>query len=574
MTNRILNSVLCVLCALCVKNAVAADVSVSTDVEHSVLMRAMRDEMGRTMERLRMGDLEKPYFVSYTARATRRTTLRCDFGGLVISEENPDRSVKAEVRVGDAAFDNTHSVSADSWRYRPFLGDLPLEDDYDALRTSLWSLTDEAYKASLERLSQKRAYKNTKAIVEEIPDLSTDTASRTFLPLAAEGFDRKSWEGRVCELSRAFRNFPALQDSWVYLDVSLENRWYVDSQGGAYARPAEDIELQFGGSAQAADGMESSQTRRLLFRTISQLPALPKLAAEIEAFAAEMTAWARAPIQTEYVGPVLFEGEGAAEFFNQLLAHNVSNPRSLWLENEGEKKRFPTGALTGRTGLRVAPRFLDAVDDPAPVSEDGTPLAGHYVVDDEGMPAQAVRLIEKGRLRDVLMSRSPVKGHPASNGHARGGFWDLPTARPGTLFVSVSSGIPALELKRKFLDLVREAGLEYGLKVSRLAFEDQKGDDDLLSDPAVLLRVYPDGHEERVRDAEFEGVSLRALRDIVAASSERSVYNFYERGHLQGSRGELPASVVAPDILVEEMEFKKTEKKPEKRPYLKHPYFN
>ena len=77
-----------------------------------------------------------------------------------------------------------------------------------------------------------------------------------------------------------------------------------------------------------------------------------------------------------------------------------------------------------------------------------------------------------------------------------------------------------------------------------------------------------------MRDAEFDGVGLRALRDIVAASSERTVYTFDERGHLQGNRGELPATVVAPDVLIEELEFKKTEKKPEKLPYLKHPFFN
>ena len=35
----------------------------------------------------------------------------------------------------------------------------------------------------------------------------------------------------------------------------------------------------------------------------------------------------------------------------------------------------------------------------------------------------------------------------------------------------------------------------------------------------------------------------------------------------------LAASIVAPSILVQEMEVKKTERKPERLPYLKHPYF-
>ena len=537
-------------------------------------MKAMKDELARTMDRLRMGELEKPYFVSYTARSNRRLTVRCDFGGLVIAESNPERTLKADVRVGDAAFDSTHYVALDSWRYRPYIGDLPLEDDYDAVRTALWSLTDEAYKSALEKLSQKKAYRNQHPVVDQIPDLSTDTPAHLLLAPASEIPDRKAWEERACALSREFRKFPAIQDSWVYVDLSVENRYYVDSQGGAYSKPAEDIEVQFGAGAQAPDGMETQQSRRLLYQSNAQIPSQEALTREARAFAEDVSAWTKAPAQSEYIGPVLFTGDGAAEFFNQLLAHQVSNPRSLWLENEGEKKRFGSGALAARLGLRVAAPFLDAVDDPRPETEQGKPLAGHYLIDDEAIPAQPVHVIEKGRLKDLLMSRSPAKGRPVSNGHGRGGFWDLPTARPGTLFVSVSSGMARADLRKRFLDLVKEGGLEYGLEVRRLALEDQKGEDDLLSDPTVLYRVYPDGREERVRDAEFEGVSQRAMRDIVAGSSERTVYNYYERGHLQGNRGELPATVVAPDVLIEELEFKKTEKKPEKLPYLKHPYFD
>lgn len=551
----------------------AADAAVSTAAD-SILMRALKDEMGRTLSRLRMDDLEKPYFVSYTVRDLRRTTLRCDFGGLVTSSAVRDRSLKADVRVGDAAFDNTHYVGADAWRYRPTVGDLPLEDDYDAIRFAAWSLTDDAYKAALEQLSQKRAYKMTKNITEELGDLAPETPARLRLPMAEEAFDRAEWAARLCAVSRVFRKYRGIQGSWVYMDASVENRFFVNSEGAEFVKPALDIEFQIGGVAQADDGMETRHVRRRLYRSASELPPLPRLLKEAEAFAASLSEWAKAPQQGEYVGPVLLEGAAAAEFFNQLLGHNVGNPRAPWLENEGDKKRFPSGALTTRTGRRVTAAFLDAVDDPSVREFEGVPLAGHYAVDDEGVPAQAVALVEKGRLKDVLMSRSPAKGRARSNGHGRGGFWDRPTGRTGNLIVSADGGLPGPELKKRFLDLVREAGLEYGLTVRRIAFEDEKGEEDLLAPPTEVVRVYAkDGREERVRDAEFDGVSLRALRDIVAVSAERTAYNFYERGHLQGNRGEIPASVVAPSLLVEEMEFKKTEKKPEKRPYLKHPHF-
>ena len=67
------------------------------------------------------------------------------------------------------------------------------------------------------------------------------------------------------------------------------------------------------------------------------------------------------------------------------------------------------------------PRFLDVFDDPTLETYAGEDLKGHYVVDDEGVPARRVDLVKKGVLRGFLMSRSPVEGFPASNGHGRRG---------------------------------------------------------------------------------------------------------------------------------------------------------
>ena len=63
---------------------------------------------------------------------------------------------------------------------------------------------------------------------------------------------------------------------------------------------------------------------------------------------------------------------------------------------------------------------------------------------------------------------------------------------------------------------------------------------------------------------EFIGANLRALRDIVAVSKEMKVYDLAWTP---------PASLVAPSILVQEMEIKKTEDKPDRIPYLAHPFF-
>jgi len=429
------------------------------------LMRALGDELQRGVLRLRLAGLEKPYFLSYTARSVRRVTLECAFGGLLVSSSRADRSLKVEVRVGEPSFDNTQYVPSDPWRFSPFTGDLPLEDDYDAIRSAAWLVTDKAYKAALERLAQKKAYKQTKMIAEELPDLSPEPATRMLLGRAEDAFDHASWGERLCSVSEVFRRQPGIQQSRVYVDVNVETRYYLDSEGREFRKPAEDIEVRFDAQTQAADGMEQSLSRRLLFRASSQIPPLEELRQEAQRLAASLVAKAKAPVLGEYAGPVLFEGEAAAEFFNQLLGHNVSSPRSLWVENDEDKKRFSPGALAGRLGLRVTAPLLDVFDDPTLAEADGIPLAGHYSVDDEGVPAQRATLVEQGRLRGLLMSRTPVKGIERSNGHARGGFWDIPTARVGNLIVSSTQAVPLSELRERLRWMARESGLEYALVV-------------------------------------------------------------------------------------------------------------
>ncbi len=81
------------------------------------------------------------------------------------------------------------------------------------------------------------------------------------------------------------------------------------------------------------------------------------------------------------------------------------------------------------------------------------------------------------------------------------------------------------------------------------------------------------GDERLVRDAQFHAVTLRALRDIVAASNDRQVYNLAQPGPFRSSAASR-ASIIHPSILVGEMELVETESKPTKPPYLKHPAFD
>ena len=279
-------------------------------------------------------------------------------------------------------------------------------------------------------------------------------------------------------------------------------------------------------------------------------------------------------MEDAYVGPVLIEGQASGEFFNQLFARNVSFARPWWVEDEGARRYFSPGALADRLGLRALSPQLSAYDDPAQGSYEGTPLIGAYAFDDEGIPARRVDLVAKGLLADLPMGRAPVKRRDRSNGHGRGAFHDYPSARIGNLFIASSQPVSRERLREQLLERAKEFGLPYGLIVRRIEETDSRDEAGMLAAPALVYRAYAaDGRLELVRGAEFSGVSLRALRDVAAASQERSVYDFYQPGLRHAGGGETPAAIVSPDVLISEMELKKTEKKPERLPYLGHPYF-
>ena len=85
----------------------------------------------------------------------------------------------------------------------------------------------------------------------------------------------------------------------------------------------------------------------------------------------------------------------------------------------------------------------------------------------------------------------------------------------------------------------------------------------MLGDPILAYKVYvEDGREELVRGLEFLPVETRALKHILAAGSERKVYN---------STSGTSTSVISPAVLFEELELTKSEEELDKLPILKSP---
>lgn len=537
---------------------------------------AMRDELGRTMSRLAMPGMQKPYFVSYLLSDSTDYYVSASFGELVDSRGDISRNAAVDIRIGDRSFDSSGYAGSDFRSFRPVTGDSVIEDDYDAVRAALWSLSDHAYKAALEKYAQKKAYREKKGIKELYGDLSAEKKLTRLEDIAQSAdFPKGIWEARVKELSSVFRKYPGVQSSEVRVECTRRVNRFVNSEGTRYRVAADKAHMYVYAEAQTGAGLKVSEQKEMHWPSCSDIPAQAELLAAVGAFAGRMDELSRSSAGEVYLGPVLFEGDASAEFFAQLFVRGVSFPRRSWADIDEYLKYYTyNGGLTERVGMRVLPGFISVHDDPSAVSAAGRALAGHYRVDSEGVMPDRLQLVKNGRLASVYMSRAPVKDFPASNGHGRGSINEFPSGRPGNVFVSSRKTAPAAELKRRLIELAAEQELDYAVVVRRLGPEDSLNLQNILAAPVFAWKVYRDGREELMSGVEFTGVTYRALRDIVLTSDEPYIYNYYQTGPYLLARGSTAASIIAPSaVLVQEMELKRTDRKPDRAPYLPHPFF-
>ena len=114
------------------------------------------------------------------------------------------------------------------------------------------------------------------------------------------------------------------------------------------------------------------------------------------------------------------------------------------------------------------------------------------------------------------------------------------------------------------LDRIRQEAADQGVDEVLIISRLRQGTEGLLSKPAVmhLLNVL-NGERTLVWGLEFTNINDRVLKDILASTKERTLVQSI--GSARGGEG-VTYSVVAPDILVEEMILQGSELEKIKRP--------
>ena len=201
----------------------------------------------------------------------------------------------------------------------------------------------------------------------------------------------------------------------------------------------------------------------------------------------------------------------------------------------------------------------------------GKALFGSYDVDREGVMAKPLHLVEKGVL----------EGFPAdAPAGARVRRLERPGAAAGpqandadisNLFVTSSETMPAADMKKKLIELIQSRNKPYGIIVRKMDFPSTAatgrsaradagcaGQPHPVSMPLLVYKVFPDGREELVRGMRFRGFNARSLRDILAAGDDATAFDFMDStapfALVDGARYTTEACVIAPSILIDDLE--------------------
>jgi predicted Zn-dependent protease len=569
----------------------------------------MRDEMARTKTRLELmipgaEQPVRPYYAEYRLLDLDVREVVAEYGTLLSSTHTRNRFMNVEARVGSYKLDSSNFVSDDG--FRTFIGptgSVGIDRDYDSLRQDLWIATDQAFKEAVETHSRKRAYLSSLASPSNIDDFSKAQPVQLIEPLETPDWTSRNWDQEARDTSATLRAFSDILESRVTYYLVFATEYLLTSEGTEIRQNHRFAAIESGMRALADDGVPLNHFYATYAARPADLPNVEAVRKGLNVTGSELMALRAAPVAQDYNGPVLFESRAAAPLLAQVLGPAINGARppisftpvmDQLLSGLGGKSDW-----VGRIGARVLPPSVTLLDDPDAKDFNGSPVLGGYAVDDEGVRAQKVTLVESGNLKNELMSRRPGPDFDQSNGHGRAAF--LTDAKPtmSNLMFSSSETLSPAELKKKFLDACRAEKLAYCLVVREMdnptvSLLHQEDFSELLASygggagtgdrlPLIVYRVYPEsGREEIIRGARIIGLNARALRNLAGIGNDHFVFNYMQSqsngfagtalaAFGSAQLGGLPASMVAPSLLFDELEVRGARGEAKRLPLLPPP---
>jgi TldD protein len=530
----------------------------------------MAQELERNQGRLRLKEDAGPYFIGYQLKDTSQREVAGRYGALFQDDDQHDRRLAVEVRVGSYDFDSSvgedfdFGFSSKGPSY-PVRKSGPLDDSPAALRTALWLITDEKYKGALfNYLKKKGEAVYTVEDPKRPPSFSKESPQVFLGPRANFSFQRERWQKLCRELSAEVNKSPVIFDTEVKVTGDKVTRLLANTEGTRVVTEETLYGVHVTAVTRADDGQLLDNSRDWYAPTEAQLPTDEVIRATSAKMVDELLALRAAPAIDPYTGPAILAPEAAGVLFHEAVGHRLEGERQ---DSDTEGKTF-----RGQVGKAVLPAFLSVVDDPTAAGRDGVALNGYYLFDEEGVKAQKVVMVQDGVLKSYLLSRRPVEGFVHSNGHGRSQGNRKPVARMANLVLESKKAVGDDELKRMLIAEAKRQSKPYGLIIrditggntntSTFGYQAFKGI------PRMVYRVdVRDGKESLVRGVEIVGTPLSSINKVMATGPKAGVF----KGFCGAESGMVPVSTVAPAVLLQEIELQRATEGKDRPPLLPKP---
>jgi len=338
---------------------------------------------------------------------------------------------------------------------------------------------------------------------------------------------------------------------------------------------------------QADDGMSLHNSYAVYRSLPADLPDAAAVSKSLASTADDLMALRSSPLIPDYTGPVLFDAPAAAFTLAQVLEPSLSGarpPLAMTREFDSFVERFGgRSEWSGRVGTRVLPTGVSLTDDPTLANYRGEPLLGSYDVDDEGVKAERVDLVQSGILRNLLMSRRPGPEFSLSNGHGRSALLSDPRPLSSNLILQSTDALKPDDMRKKFLDACKSDGHEWCVEIKKMddpavaaisqtdfsEFVGGLGSGIANGDRAPLLvyKVYvADGHEELARGGYLQGLNMRSVRTMLGVGDDPAVLTYMQNsqdglaatalGAFGLANGGIPSTVISPSLLLDDVEIR------------------
>jgi predicted Zn-dependent protease len=511
--------------------------------DEEVIFNAIKKEVNRGLEGLKMEGLQRPFFITYTIGDIKQLTVSAANGSLLTSDENVSRSSGSRLLIGDyQCTDENFQGSAEGGGYD---GSPTLDNDERAIRYTIWKDLDAIYKRAAETYEQKIAtikQLNIPAKDLELPDWDkTPVVQMKDLPRRKLDFNKSRYEEYVKAASAVFNDYPEVLESGVSVQLIDAIAYFYNTEGTEFTYPLSFVYVSGTSSGKTEEGENLSNSFDHVYADTDELPSITQIQAECQTLAKKLIEEINAPKMDEsYSGPVLFEG---------LATTTVFYSNFMWGDVSLVAERKPltsSGFSYGGNGLeemmnkRITAREITIEDLTGTPEYNGVRLLGYAPIDGQGVvPPEKITLVENGILKTLLSDRVPTPKVPNSNGHSLFTVNLNGSLNTGVFRLSDKRTKSKEELRKELFDRAKEEGSEYAYIVREASGSGAY--------PTELYQVnIADGSEKRVRSAVINNVDSQIFKKVVAVSNKELIHNTLA--------GNLLTIIVPDAILFEEMQ--------------------